>query len=104
MNILNLRFELTNPFDRWDHFRNLGSLFGRISEHKAWELEHSYYSPLLIDIDAKWTHRTDHAGIEIGIGLLGYGVSFRIYDNRHWNHTTNSWEEHDFDEYFKTNS
>jgi hypothetical protein len=86
MNILNLRFELTNPFDRWDYFKHLGSHFVRISKHKAWELEHSYYSPLLLDLQARWTHKTDHAGIELGIGILGYGISFRLYDNRHWNH------------------
>jgi len=104
MHILNLRFELKNPVDRWDYFNNLGCLFGRISQHKAWELEHSYYSPLLLDVEVRWTHKQDHAGISIGFGMLGYGVSFRIYDNRHWNEETNSWEEHDFSEYFKTNS
>ena len=86
MNILNLRFELTNPFDRWDYFKHLGSYFVRISEHKAWELEHSYYSPLLLDLQARWTHKTDHAGIEFSIGILGYGISFRLYDNRHWDY------------------
>jgi len=104
MNIINIRIEMANPFDRWEYFRNLGCLFGRISQHKAWELEHSYYSPLLLDVDIQWTHKQDHAGISIGLGLLGYGISFRIYDNRHWNEETNTWEEHDFSEYFKTNS
>jgi hypothetical protein len=95
MNILNLRFELTNPFDRWDHFRNLGCLFGRISQHKAWELEHSYYSPMLIDADIRWRHRTDHAGVDITLGILGYGISFRIYDTRHWNDKQNVYAQTD---------
>lgn len=101
MNILNLRFELTNPFDRWDYFRNLGCISGTFFKHKAWELEHSYYSPLLADAEARWTHKSDHAGFELGIGLFGYGIHFRIYDTRHWNHDTNRWEEYNFDEYFK---
>jgi hypothetical protein len=91
MNIFNLRFELTNPFDRWDYFRNLGSISGQIFEHKFWELEHTYYSPLLLDIEAHWKHKQDHAGISIGFGLLGYGVSFRIYDSRHWDDEQNAY-------------
>ena len=86
MNIVNFRAELTNPFDRWDYFKNLGGKFGQVFGNKFWELEHSYYSPLLFDADVRWTHRTDHAGFEIGIGLLGYGIHFRIYDTRHWNY------------------
>jgi hypothetical protein len=52
----------------------------------------------------RWNHKTDHAGIEFGIGIFGYGVNFRIYDTRHWNSDTDTWEEHDFSEHFKTNS
>jgi hypothetical protein len=104
MNILNIRIELTNPFDRWDYFNNLGCIHGKLAKYLAWELEHSYCSTLLLDVEAKITHKTDHAGIEIGVGLLGYGINFRIYDTRHWNHFDNCWEERDFSEYFKTNS
>jgi lipoprotein signal peptidase len=91
MNVVNLRIEIYNPFDHWDHFRNFGCLFGRISQHKAWELEHSYYSPLLLDVQVRCTHKQDHAGISVGLGLLGYGVSFRIYDKRHWNDDKNQY-------------
>ena len=96
MNILNLRFELTNPFDRWDYFKNLGSVSGRVSRYKAWELEHTYYSPLLFDIDIQWKRNTDHAGIEFSLGILGYGIHFHIYDTRHWPWNAN--------EYAQTNS
>lgn len=101
MNILNLRLELTNPFDRWDYFSNLGCISGMLTRFKAWELEHSYYSPLLFDLELRWTHSTDHAGIEFGIGVLGYGIHFRIYDTRHWNPETKQYEEYDFSEYFE---
>jgi len=104
VNILNLRFELANPFDRWEYFRNLGCVSGRITRFMAWELEHTYYSPLLFDFAVRWKHKTDHAGFEFELGLLGYGVNFRIYDTRHWNSDTDTWEEHDFSEHFKTNS
>ena len=104
MNILNIRFELKNPFDCWEYFNNLGYISGRLFQHKAWELEHTYYSPLLCDMECSWTHHQDHAGFEFGLGILGYGISFRIYDTRHWNNYDKCWEEYNFDEYFKADS
>ena len=104
MNIFNFRLELTNPFDRWDYFKPLGSISGKLFWHKAWELEHSLLSTMLLDIDISWTRNRDHAGLTVGVGLFGYGVLFSIYDTRHWNYTTNQWEEYNFDEYFKDNS
>ena len=101
MNILNIRIELTNPFDRWEFFKNLGCVSGRLIKHKAWELEHTFYSGVLLDVDVRWTYKQDHAGLELVIGLLGYGVHFRLYDTRHWNYDTNSWEEYNFDQYFR---
>jgi len=101
MNILNIRIELTNPFDRWDYFNNLGCISGRLFKHKAWELEHSYYSPMLVDADIRWTRQTDHAGLEFGIGILGYGVNFRIYDTRHWNSETKEWQIYPSDRFYE---
>jgi hypothetical protein len=93
MNIMNIRIELKNPFDRWDYFRNLGCISGGMTMNKAWELEHSYYSPMLFDADVRWTRKTDHAGLDITIGILGYGISFRIYDTRHYNSYYKAWEK-----------
>jgi hypothetical protein len=92
MNIVNIRIELSNPFDRREFFKNLGCLSGKITKHLAWELEHSYLSTMLLDTDIRWTRNIDHAGIDITIGILGYGIGFRIYDTRHWNYETDSWE------------
>jgi hypothetical protein len=39
-----------------------------------------------------FTHRRDHAGLDFELALFGYGVHFMIYDERHWNWETNSWE------------
>jgi len=90
VNIVNIRIELKNPFDSWDRFNNLGSLCGDLGLYTAWELEHTYYSPMLFDCEVRWTHKQDHAGFEIVIGVLGYGVSFRMYDIRHWDSEQNA--------------
>jgi len=92
MKIVSLRMQISLPFD---HFNNLGSVHGRIGKNTAWELEHTQYSGSLFDIDFSWSIREDHAGLEIGIGLFGYGVGFRIYDTRHWDNETNSWKKYE---------
>ena len=101
MKLFALRTHIGLPFD---YFKNLGSIHGRITEHTAWELEHTYYSGSLIDIDVSLSTREDHAGFEITLGVFGYGIHFHIYDTRHWNYELKQWEVHNFDEYFKTNS
>jgi len=104
MNIINIRIEIANPFDRWEFFKDLGCLWGKLGKHSAWELQHSFYTGLIADFELRWCREVDHAGFEFGIGLLGYGIHFRIYDTRHWNYELNTWEQRDFSEYFKTNS
>jgi hypothetical protein len=104
MNILNIRIEISNPFDRWDYFKSLGCLWGKLGKYMAWELQHSYCSTLLIDCELRWTRKIDHAGFEFGIGLLGYGIHFRTYDTRHWNYDLDRWEEWNWDEYTQINS
>lgn len=91
MTLLNIRFELANPFDRWEFFKNLGCISGRLPRHMAWELEHTFYSGVLVDVDIRWSRRTDHAGLEVVVGLFGYGINFRIYDTRHWDYGRGEW-------------
>ena len=92
MKLINLRFNIATP---WDHFKSLGSLHGRLGRHKAWELEHTYYAGSAIDIDFVISLGEDHAGFELCLGLMGYGVGFRVYDTRHWNTTLNTWVAYD---------
>jgi hypothetical protein len=92
MKIFNLRAQVILPFD---YFKNLGCISGTLGKHKAWELEHTYYSGCLFDIDTSLSYQENHAGFEFCIGVLGYGISFRIYDTRHWNYEKNIWETYD---------
>jgi hypothetical protein len=95
MKIFTLRTQLSLPFD---HFKNLGCISGRLGSNKAWELEHTYYSGSLFDIDISCSTREDHAGFDFTLGLLGYGINFRIYDTRHWNYNLNRWEHYEYSE------
>ena len=92
MKLINLRFNIATP---WEYFKSLGCLHGRLGQHKAWELEHNYYAGSLVDCEFSISTHTDHAGIDLGLGMLGYGIGFRIYDTRHWNTTLNNWVAYD---------
>jgi hypothetical protein len=92
--MINFRLEIASPWS-WDYFRNLGCLHGQISKNKFWELEHTYYSNQLLDVEFKFATKGDHAGLEFVLGVLGYGIAFRIYDNRHWDSELNSWYTYD---------
>jgi len=89
MKIFNLRTQISLPFD---HFKNLGCISGKLFGNKAWELEHTYYSGSLFDIDISWGIREDHAGFDFTLGFFGYSINFRIYDTRHWDDYHKCWE------------
>lgn len=88
--MINLHVEIQNPWTK-DRFKNLGSLHGKISKHKAWELEHTFYDGMLLDLNLKFTTKGDHAGLNIELGLLGYSIHFTVYDTRHWDYEKNTW-------------
>ena len=92
--MINLRFELQNPWTR-DRFKNLGCVYGRIFKNKAWELEHTFYDGVIVDCEFKITTRGDHAGLNIMLGILGYGVHFSIYDTRHCDYENSCWQKHE---------
>jgi hypothetical protein len=91
--MINFRLEIRNPWSK-DRFKNLGSISGRISKNKAWELEHTFYDGMLLDFDFNFTTRKDHAGLDIVLGLLTYGIHFQIYDTRHWDYENQKWVDH----------
>jgi hypothetical protein len=33
--------------------------------------------------------------LQVMLGVLGYGIAFRIYDTRHWDYETNTWVNYD---------
>ena len=90
MKLFTLRTQISLPFD---HFVNLGSISGKLFGKKAWELEHTYYSGSLLDIDIGFSTSEDHAGFDFTFGLFGYGVHFRIYDTRHWDYEKNAYTQ-----------
>ena len=38
------------------------------------------------------TTKCSHSGFDMGLGLLGYGIRFQWYDNRHWDYKEKRYE------------
>jgi len=38
--------------------------------------------------------KTDHAGFEIGLKILGLDLEYKYYDTRHWDYDNDKWEEY----------
>jgi hypothetical protein len=76
-------FNITNPWSqRW------ANVWSRAYElpikHKFIELE-VIKDTSLASFSFKLATRTDHSGLYMDLGLLGYSFSFNFYDGRHWN-------------------
>lgn len=41
--------------------------------------------------------KTDHAGVSLWLGLLGFDVGLHFYDTRHWDYENNRWEVYEED-------
>lgn len=73
-------------------FHHLGCLYGKITKYTSWELEHYYENSSLLEARFSKHTECDHAGFELSLGILGYVVRFTLYDNRHWDKETNTYE------------
>jgi hypothetical protein len=93
--MINIGFSIRNPW------RNIAtwtstSLFYKHGntpfKNKHWELQIDKEPRTLISFEVLLTHRSDHAGLSVALGLLGYWFSFSSYDSRHWDYEKGSYE------------
>ena len=87
--MIHISFGLSNPWS--SPFDNLWNRSGQLTKHTGWELE-LLKGRHLIGFEFGYTMRQSHAGLTIELALLGYSISFQIYDTRHWDYTANTWE------------
>ena len=80
--MINLNLIICNVFS--DRFRPLNWYDGDTPwQHKHWEVQAMLTNNWLC-VRFEWTARCDHAGVELELGMLGFNVLFRFYDDRHW--------------------
>lgn len=65
-----------------------------ITKNKTLEIQITQWSNIFqIGLNLGWTRKCDHAGIRFNIEILGFYVGIEFTDNRHWDYTTNTFEE-----------
>lgn len=76
-------FNITNPWSRrWTNVWN--KVYDTPHPNKHIELE-VFRDNTIVSFSFKLATRTDHAGVNIDMGLLGYTFNVNFYDIRHWN-------------------
>jgi hypothetical protein len=84
--MINFNFKIELPIDRWE---TIWSTTGKTPfPHKYWDFDF-FRSADIVSFEFSWKTRTDHAGVNVGVGLFGYSVDFRFYDSRHWDDENN---------------
>ena len=89
--MIHLNFAITNPYAK-DNFKNLYCRTWQLAKNKYFELQcfHEPHRLLAVTTNLIW-RGYDHAGPEIELVILGYSMSLRIYDNRHWDDVADTW-------------
>ena len=89
--MINFYFVLSNPFS--ERFNVVYEKSGKTwMPHKFWEFSIHKDNSILKGW-FKFSIREDHAGFNFNFGILGFGVDFVIYDNRHWDDEKECWED-----------
>lgn len=92
--MLYLSFNIKNI---WNKRRNYDSVFfwhKRITKNKSIEFEVIDDSNVLLSFELDISFRgKDHAGPSVMFGLFGSEISFKLYDHRHWDYQSNTWND-----------
>lgn len=80
--------------DRFDLALGLGTI--TLTKFKTFEYQFegpSFMKDDVFEFKLAWTRNQDHAGPEFSFGIHKlFWLRIVIYDNRHWNYETNSWQ------------
>ncbi len=90
--MIKIYLSITNPWS--DKFDAGYSWYGRLTKNKAWEVQF-YRSNTIVEAVVELTHRQDHPGFRLELGLFSFNLTFKFYDTRHWNYATKTWETYD---------
>ena len=88
--MINLKFELSNPFS--DRCSSIYGTGGYLTENKSWEMQ-VMKTNAIVDVSINFTMHSDHAGLTVEVGLLGFSGHLTIHDNRHWDYENKCWEK-----------
>jgi len=90
--MINVQIRLCNPWV--EKFENLKCKSFQITKNKTLELQ-MFKTNDIINFQLTFSHRTDHAGLTVELGLLSYNIMLSFLDNRHWDDVNKKWENYD---------
>lgn len=70
----------------------------KLSNNKYFEyqFEGSGFSKSWFELEAKWTRKSDHAGLWFSFSLFDlFWINFNISDNRHWDYENDCWKKYE---------
>jgi hypothetical protein len=80
--MITFNFNVANPWSRrWENLWN--QAYKTPFKNKFVELE-VIKDASIVSFNFRFTTRTDHSGLYVSLGLLGYDFGFNFYDSRHW--------------------
>jgi hypothetical protein len=87
---------IRNPFAKdapvkFDFWKALVITKNKSFEFQIWH--GSMYCLFEFSLDLSW-RGCDHAGPSLYISLFGWDVTFKLYDNRHWDYKNGTWQLH----------
>ena len=89
-----LTFAIQNPyFESWKSFKNIRHWHGSTPfKNKYWEAEVLKSGDIVL-FDFTVRTRCNHAGVTLSLGLFNYSITLTLYDNRHWDHNTDTYKD-----------
>lgn len=85
-------FYIKNPYCK-NKFDGILCWHEKITKYKNWEFEIIYSDAywFMLEFDLAFTGK-DHAGVRFNIGIGPFACELQIYDSRHWDYDTDTWE------------
>ena len=80
---------LANPWAK-NAFDNIYTFTRPISKNKFIEIELLEINAI-VEANITWSHRCDHAGLTLELGLFGTTLTIALLDCRHWDNEKNRW-------------
>lgn len=77
-----IAFSVSNPFSRF--FSSVKDFVIPVSTHKTIDLSIYRITTIVGFSFSVSGSKQDHAGFSFSFELLGYGIDFHFYDNRHY--------------------
>jgi hypothetical protein len=89
--MIDFSFGLQNPLIKKSIHNNCYEKDWKVSKNKVIDFHCGTINYIIVSFAFNLTFKTDHAGLHIFFGVLGFYFNFDFHDTRHWNNKENRW-------------